>query len=189
MHTLRPIQFVDGENLVMRYQAMIAAGRKPVENVKHKRDVYVWHEGLASFFNHGFARIYYYTTVVGAEPEVEKVKAEIASCKYMYIPSSTAVMSQLVPFVFKKASQSQKTRNVDIQLVIDVMRFASTESFNLLFIASGDGDYLPLIVEAMRSGKQVVVAAFSSGLNPLLPNCVDKFIDLDELFFLPENAG
>lgn len=47
---------------------------------------------------------------------------------------------------------------------------------------SADGDYLPLIQEIMRQGKQVNLGAFSSGLNPQLPVAVDNFYDLDEIF-------
>ena len=33
---------VDGENLVMRFQAIKNAGNKPLDVVKHKKNVYVW---------------------------------------------------------------------------------------------------------------------------------------------------
>ena len=37
----------------------------------------------------------------------------------------------------------------------------------------------------MHSGKQLYVAAFSSGLNPAILYSVDEFIDLDRFFFEP----
>lgn len=185
MNTIRPALFVDGENLVLRYQAMLLAGRMPAEGVVHKKDVYVWHPGMASYFNNGFRRINYYTSVVGAEELVTNTRAEIAAQRYQ----AGSVMAQLVPFVYKKENRRDKNRNVDIQIVIDVMRASSADAYDLIFLASGDGDYLPLIAEAMRAGKQVFAAAFSSGLNPAIASSVDKFINLDEFFFIPENTG
>jgi len=187
----RAILFVDGENLVMRYQTMVAAGRTPRENVKHRKDVFVWHDSLTNFFDHGVMRACYYTSVVGDEARVTEVKAELAALRYMYFPPHrlAAYMAQVTPVVFKKPAQSQKTRNVDIQIVIDVMRYATGDAYDHLLLASGDGDYLPLISEAMRAGKQVHVAAFSSGLHPAIAHSVDKFIDLDELFFHPQPAA
>ena len=55
-----------------------------------------------------------------------------------------------MPVVFKKPKQSQKTRNVDIQIVIDVMRCAHSDQFEQIYILSGDGDYLPLVRELGR---------------------------------------
>jgi uncharacterized LabA/DUF88 family protein len=52
-----------------------------------------------------------------------------------------------------------------------------------VYLASGDGDYLPLLQEVMRRGKQVEVLAFSSGLNEQLTYSVDRFLSLDEVFF------
>ena len=90
-----------------------------------------------------------------------------------------------MPVVFKKPRQSQKTRNVDIQVVIDVMRFAFTDEVERVYLVSGDGDYLPLLDEVMRRGKQVEVLALSDGLNDKLSHSVDRFYDLDPVFFRP----
>jgi uncharacterized LabA/DUF88 family protein len=50
-------------------------------------------------------------------------------------------------------------------------------------LVTGDGDFLPIIKEAIRHGKQVYLAAFSTGLNKKLLNHVDHFIDLDKVYF------
>jgi uncharacterized LabA/DUF88 family protein len=39
----------------------------------------------------------------------------------------------------------------------------------------------------MRNGKQVYLAALSKGLNPKLKDEVDKFINLDAIFFKKED--
>lgn len=48
--------------------------------------------------------------------------------------------------------------------------------------------YKPLIEEIIRSGKQIYLGALSEGLNADLPNIVDKFFDLDNVFFEPPTA-
>ena len=93
-----------------------------------------------------------------------------------------------MPIIFKKSSKSQKTRNIDIQIVIDVMRFAFTDSIDRIYLASGDGDYMPLIMEVMRRGKQVELLAFSSGLNGELSSIVDRVHRLDDSFFEEQDA-
>jgi uncharacterized protein (TIGR00288 family) len=90
--------------------------------------------------------------------------------------------------VFKKLRSSQKTRNVDINLTIDVMRFAYSDAVDTIHLVSGDGDYLPLIQDVMRRGKEVVVSALSSGLNPKLVDTPDLFISLDSYFFINQPA-
>jgi uncharacterized LabA/DUF88 family protein len=52
-----------------------------------------------------------------------------------------------------------------------------------VYLVTGAGDYIPLIEEVMRNGKQVYLAALSEGLNKALPNSVDKFYNLDDAFF------
>jgi hypothetical protein len=41
--------FVDGENLVMRYQAMVQNGKRPKRGVVHIPDVFVWHPGITTW--------------------------------------------------------------------------------------------------------------------------------------------
>ena len=64
-----------------------------------------------------------------------------------------------------------------------MMRFAHNPGIDHIVLVSGDGDYLPLLAEVMRLGKQVYVAALSSGLNGALRHSVDEFLNLDEVFF------
>lgn len=184
MLTPRSILFIDGENLVFRYQEMVASGKKPRETVVHIPDVFVWHpdvlnwHGLRSVF-----RVAYYTSVVGDDLRVSEVSKRIAANVFSSPTDNGATYGQLVPVVFKKPARSQKSRNVDIQIVIDVMRYAFTDEVDRVYIASGDGDYLPLLTDVMRRGKQVEVFAFSSGLNERLPYSVDRFELLDTPFF------
>jgi len=189
MQTPRAILLVDGENLVFRYQEMLKAGRKPLPDVVHLPDVFVWHDSVTTHAAFGYTRVCYYTSVVGDDDAVATTKAEIGKILFRCSPDARMQYTgQLVPRVFKKLAKSKKTRNVDIQIIIDVMRSAHAAAHDLIVVASGDGDYLPLFSEVMHSGKQLYVAAFSSGLNPAIPYSVDEFIDLDRFFFAPDGS-
>jgi uncharacterized protein (TIGR00288 family) len=186
----RAILFVDGENLTFRFQDMVASGLKPNSHVVHAPDVFVWHNKLMK--NHEFdlwkvVRVCYYTSVAGDDLKIVDVKNQLSQIRFLSRGDDGATEAQIVPIVFKKLAKSQKTRNVDIQIVIDIMRFAFTDEIDRVYLASGDGDYLPLISEVMRRGKQVELLAFSSGLSDALRYSVDSFYSLDKLFFGPEN--
>lgn len=188
----RSILFVDGENLTLRYQALLTAGLKPRQNVLHLQDVFVWHPkltGNSDFELRKVVRVCYYTSVVGDDQQVRDVRRKLAEVRFTTIADDGGMSGQIVPIVFKKPSKSQKTRNVDIQIVIDVMRFAFTDEIDRVYLASGDGDYLPLIQEVMRRGKQVELLAFSSGLSSVLPYSVDSFYNLDPVFFRSDGDG
>ena len=165
---------------------------KPQQDVVHEQDVFVWHPKItrnADFQLVKVVRVCYYTSVVGDEQQVIEVKRKLARIQFDTMADYGGMSGQIGPVVFKKPSKSQKTRNIDVQIVIDVMRFAFTDEIDRVYLASGDGDYLPLIQEVMRCGKQVDLLAFSSGLNNALPYSVDNFFNLDPVFFRGESDG
>jgi uncharacterized LabA/DUF88 family protein len=183
--------FVDGENLVMRYQAMVATGANPKKQVVHIPDVFVWHPRATTWTCMDIQRVTYYTSATGDQKTISELQSKIASVNYKFshdadgaVPEGSA---QLVPRIFHKSSKSRKTRNVDINIVIDFMRTAHLNNAELLLLLSGDGDYLPLIDEVMRLGKPVWMCAFSSGFNENLRSSVDLFESLDDIFFRKES--
>jgi len=179
--------FADGENLVMRYQDMVAAGRKPKSTVKHIQDSFVWSPKITLWSCFDVQRVNYYTSVVGDDQKIHQMSDSISQVGYSFTydpdPEIPEASAQIVPLVFKKDRQSRKTRNVDIQIIIDVMRHAISHDIEIVYLLTGDGDYLPLIHEVMRHGKQVYLSAFSSGLHPRLRSSVDLFSSLDDDFF------
>lgn len=191
MYPPRIAIFADGENLVFRFQEMLAAGRRALPDVVHSHDCYVWSPRIVWDRDHPeyqlVSRIHYYTSVIGDGSRVAEVRDRLSEIAYICFPDATSsgVMhrAQLVPVVFKKPSQSRKTRNVDIQIVIDVMRCAHSDQFEQIYILSGDGDYLPLVKEVAHLGKQVRPSAFSSGLHSELRSNVDRFTSLDDVYF------
>jgi len=188
MALVKSIIFVDGENLTLRYQAMLASGRIALPTISHIPDVFVWSAAFANDpiqgINTDTLRINYYTSAVGDEDLIASVRSRIAAHTYS-MSGSYYGACQLLPHVFKKAVKSRKSRLVDINITIDMMRHAYTSAVDVVYLFSGDGDFLELVREIERSGKQVRLAAFSSGLEPVLRHSVDYFIPLDDLFFEP----
>lgn len=190
----RLIGFVDGENLTLRYQDMLATGLNPTEGVTHIKNTLVWHPEISCKCLCDVIRIYYYQTVVGDTDKLNQTKKAIRKVSFDYFPTESekseySWSGYLFPKLFKKDKTSAKTKSVDINLTIDMLRHASDDKFDILFLMSGDGDYVPLVEEITRMGKQVWVGAFSKGLNENLKFSADEFFNFDDYFFLPPEAA
>lgn len=185
----RSILFADGENLTFRYQEMVKAGRVPRSDTVHVPETFVWNSNVTrSKYDalDNVIRVHYYTSATGDHDKIASLQEKLSEQTFVSPTSAGLHRGQIVPLVFKKISQSKKTRNVDIQIVIDIMRYVFTDAIDRVYLASGDGDYAPLITEVMRRGKQVELLAFSSGLNSALVPLVDRVHNLDDKFFKDE---
>lgn len=172
----------DGENLVFRYQDMIKAGKRPNPNVTHISDVFVWHPNIAAVGNWSVVRVNYYTSAVAADDRIAELEQRVSK---MVVHRNREPDTQICPRIFKKEAKSKKTKIVDISICIDALRHSYHGHVDAILLLSGDADYLPLVKEIMRNGTQVWVAALSDGLSPKIPSAADRFIDLDQWFFLP----
>lgn len=194
MDTDESLIFVDGENLVLRYQEMVAAGRVPRADTVHIKDCFVWNQRVLDDNMWNLKRISYYTSVFGDEKRVREVREEISATKFKCKTSAiggglgggyTTRNGQIVPFVRKKASRSRKESICDIAITVDIMRACDRDHAKIIWLFSGDGDFLSLLAEVMHSGKSAYVSALSSGLNADIPFAVDEFILLDKFLFEP----
>jgi uncharacterized LabA/DUF88 family protein len=179
---LPEFHFVDGENLVLRYQAMLESGRTARPGVIHERDAFVWHPDFVGPVG-DIRRINYYTSIPGDDQRVIDVAKRIRAIPYSCSVGQASKEGTVVPHVFKKAAKSRKSRAVDVNIVIDSLRHAGNGSAGHVVLYSGDADFIPLIEELMHIGVQVHVKAFSSGLSPLLSVVPDEFYSLDERLF------
>ena len=182
--------FIDGENLVARYQAMLSDGRTPTHEVRHRQDIYAWSPAVIWTGLNVVSRATYYTYAIGSEEIVLEVADEIRSLVFtQYNPIGQNLSSRLgdtlYPKVLRKLKRARNPKGVDIQLTVDVLSNTYQNNLDIVFLVGGDGDYAPLIAECQRQGKQVFIAALSSGLNPGLRVVADRFIDLDTYFFNP----
>jgi len=178
------LAFVDGENLVCRYQDMLARGRTAKPDVVHTLDCFVWHREATRWCQLDLIRVSYYTSVIGDDQKVSTLESQISNTLFECYGNRVEATAKLLPRVHKKSSGSRKTKVVDVDITMDVMRAALTMPIDAIFLLTGDGDYLPLLREIGRTNKQVHLAAFSLGLNASLKNNVEQFIDLDPIFFV-----
>src|SRR5687767_4218293 len=103
---LRTILFVDGENLVFRYQDQIRKGRIPADVIVHEPDCFVWHPRMTQLSHFDLVRVYYYTAVVGDEQRIEEIKKKLAAIIFHAGRGRDEITGQIVPLVFKKDKQS-----------------------------------------------------------------------------------
>jgi uncharacterized protein (TIGR00288 family) len=184
----RMMVFVDGENLVQRYQDMVSKGRKPRLHLPYLPDIYVWHPDTVEPGLHHVIRAIYYTYAFGSEDRITEIKEEIKKLFYTQFHDqnnqdvSNMLDSDIYPCVFRKY-KNKKAKGVDIQMTVDILTNVHMNNLDTVYLVSGDGDYKPVIQEAIRHGKNVYLAALSSGLNKELIYVVDKFIDLDKCYF------
>jgi uncharacterized LabA/DUF88 family protein len=177
--------FIDGENLLIRFEAMLSNGRKPVVDIMHAPGEFVWAPNFAQYKDLEITRASYYTTHVGDDLTQRNLEESLA--KLPWHCHRTRVSGSMNPHVFRKSKKSQKTASVDINIAIDVLRHCYQKDVGAVYIVAGDGDYIPLIKEAMRTGTRVFVGALSDGLNSALPIVPDSFDLLDRVFFQPAN--
>ena len=183
----RMMAFIDGENLVARFQAMLEAGEVPTSEVTHRRDVYAWGLGTIQPALNIVRRATYYTYVVGSEEAANGAAMEIRALRFtQYEPTemmgSERLGVNLYPRVFLKPKK-RRGKGVDIQMAVDMLSNTYHDNLDTVYLVSGDGDFEPLIAECQRYGKQVFVAALSSGLSPKLRLIADRFINLDPYYF------
>lgn len=181
----RMMVFIDGENLVARYQSMVGSGRRPLDYVRHRKDTYVWSFLSVEPKLNVVSRATYYTYAIGSADLIDEIAAEIQAQNFQQysIPGehfTSRLLQTLYPRVFSKP-KNRSGKGVDIQMTVDVLANVYQNNLDTVYLVSGDGDYAPLIHEAQRMGKQVIVAALSSGLSPKLKLIADGFVSLDKL--------
>jgi uncharacterized LabA/DUF88 family protein len=181
----RMMVFIDGENLVFRFQEMCEkwqANESFMPNVSHRKDVYVWVTHMLPCVGmHEVIRCTLYTYIQGSEEDMRKVEEEILNLSFRG-HNNSLLPNKITPSVFKKA-RGQKAKGVDIGICVDALSHAARNHYDTAVILSGDRDYLKLIREIQSYGKQCYVGAFSSGLSYELKNAADHFFLLDEPFF------
>lgn len=190
--------FVDGENLTLRYQEMVRAGRTPAPDNVHIRDCFIWNQRVLDDNLWNLKRVSYYTSFTGSDDQVRQIREQIAAVKFNCRTGAiggalgtgfTTRTGQIVPFVKKKAARTRKESICDIAITVDVMRACYRDHAKIIWLFSGDGDFMSLLSEVVHNGKSAYVAALSSGLNPDVQFAVDEFMLLDKYFFLAEAAS
>jgi uncharacterized LabA/DUF88 family protein len=183
--TRRMMAFVDGENLTMRFQGMLDKMMEPSSGTKHEPDTYVWHPSALVVNSVDIVRVSYYTYVVGDDNRLKEVNRIIRNLTWGtgHYGDTNPPQGNLFPRIFKKEQKTAKRKGVDISITVDALNHVYQGSVDIVYLITGDGDYKPLIEQIVRAGKQVYLAALSDGFNETLKEAVDRFIDLDPIFF------
>lgn len=183
MLTRKVAVFVDGENLVFRYQEMLKSGRQPHPDVTHFPDHFVWSKRILFYGRFYVSRLTYYTSATGDEQQINTITDRIRGVHFYSKDGENGLAEPIVAKVFKKSSKSQKSRHVDINITLDALVAAFTHSIDTIILITGDGDFVPVVRELMHRGLKVHCLGLSSGLNPELQRTPDYSQVFDELFF------
>jgi len=168
--------FVDGENLAIRYGAMLKSrGAIPAPHLQYKPDIYVWPAGVSTVCLRGrVIRKYFYTSVQGNDDRLVAVTDALKAAGLE------------VPHVFKK-SKGRPTKRVDISLATHMLIHASRKNYDIAVLVAGDEDYVPLVEAVKTEGRRVFLWFVSDGLSPVLRRAADHYADLGEILFSPTN--
>ena len=74
------------------------------------------------------------------------------------------------------------TRKADWDLGIAMEIWDRLADLDVVVLASGDGDFVPLLQRLHRAGKSVEVASFRASTDPALWRAADTVHELDERF-------
>jgi uncharacterized LabA/DUF88 family protein len=115
--------------------------------------------------NRDFVRAYAYT---GLDPENENQRqfhAFLARSGYKVVSKD-----------IRKYGDGRMKANLDIELVVDMMRMA--EKLDIAVVVSGDGDFAPAIAAVQQQGVRVEVVSFRGNTSSDLIDVADVFIDI-----------
>ncbi|RJQ31980.1 NYN domain-containing protein [Candidatus Parcubacteria bacterium] len=71
-----------------------------------------------------------------------------------------------------------KKADWDVGLAVDAIK--TSEIVDVIIVASGDGDYVPLVEYLKNQGRRVEVFAFGKSASAKLKEVADEFVDLSE---------
>ena len=125
--------------------------------------------------NRDFVRAYAYT---GLDPENENQRqfhAFLARSGYKVVSKD-----------IRKYGDGRVKANLDIELVVDMMRMA--EKLDIAIVVSGDGDFAPAIAAVQQKGVRVEVISFRGNTSSDLIDVADVFIDITNVAKVEKGA-
>lgn len=72
----------------------------------------------------------------------------------------------------------QKKADWDVGIVVDAIR--TSPGIDVVVLASGDGDFVPLVEYLKNQGRRVEILAFGKTTSARLKEVADEFIDIDK---------
>ncbi len=205
-NSLRTFLFIDGNNLICRFQEVLKQKvKKDKINEKDflndssiilEKDSFLWKKNMnivfpqLSHIRYEIVRAYYYTYC--NEKKVKEMRKKISDTSIIGSEPVLKLTSEIIT-----RNKSEQAKGDDIKICLDSIRHASNNSADVIYLFSGDGDFLPLVEELQKMGKYVFVAAFdyigndkdykkATGLNIKLKERADYFLNLSLIFGLPK---
>jgi uncharacterized LabA/DUF88 family protein len=83
-----------------------------------------------------------------------------------------------IPRVFRR-DKERGSKQVDISLSVEMLVHAARRHYDIAVLVAGDQDYVPLVRAVRAEGARVHVWFVSNGLDPLLRQEADHFVNLD----------
>jgi uncharacterized LabA/DUF88 family protein len=166
----RIMLFVDGENLAIRYGAMLKSNpQRP--HVEYVPNVIAWSH-LASRRDdyHAWIRRHYYTCVKGDLDRKRDIELKLRGLGFE------------VPRVFLRSSNG-RSKQVDMALAVEMLSLAYEDAYDMAILVAGDADYIPLIEKVRSLGKRTVVWFVGKGMSRDLFVAPDHFWNMGELLF------
>lgn len=121
-------------------------------------------------------RLNYYTSTVDSTRDSAKAMGQQRFLDALrHVPYITIKHR---PLNYRKGIPFEKS--VDILMATDMLTGALRDCYDTAILVSGDGDFVPVLDEIKRAGKQVENATFCSTRSDALINASDLFIELTE---------
>ena len=123
-------------------------------------------------------RVYYYIPIINREEAEEQFRAQQRFLTYLQeIPYFQVKYGKLV-----RQGELLVEKRTDVQIAVDIVRYAAFDYFDVCILISGDRDFYPALDAVKDMGKQVEVAFFSQETANELRQFGDVFIDLKPQF-------
>lgn len=117
-------------------------------------------------------RIFIYNTIDAHASEEELAREQRYLDRLERLPD--------VQVVAGRTAASGHQKGVDVQLAVDALTDAFSGRVGVIVIASGDGDFRPLVESVRRFGPHVIVMSFEKTLSSALREAADRVILLPE---------
>ncbi len=119
-------------------------------------------------------RVYYYIPMINKDEAQEQYRSQLRFVTYL----------QEIPYFHVKYGRLMRQgdvlveKSIDVQIAVDMVRYAAADYFDVAILVSGDGDFSPAVEAVKEMGKQVEVAFFQKETAQQLRQVSDLFIDL-----------
>lgn len=126
-------------------------------------------------------RVYYYNAVIKQEDSPEGYKKQQRFFNKLYsVPYFELKLGRLESRRAEDGSVYYIEKGTDINLAVDMMKYAYNNAYDTAVIVSGDGDFVNAVKAVKDLGKHVEHAYFESGHSHHLRQAADKHIRIDQ---------